>query len=77
MSELKDRVSGARILMKMYSKNHLIRVANGDEWKTAFWWRYGQYEFKIMPFGLTNAPATFQDMMKYILKDLLYESVVD
>jgi hypothetical protein len=30
----------------------------------------------VMPFGLTNAPATFQDMIHHILKDLLDEGVV-
>jgi hypothetical protein len=29
-----------------------------------------------MPFGLTNAPASFQDMMNYILKDLLDKGIV-
>jgi hypothetical protein len=29
-----------------------------------------------MPFGLTNAPATFQDIMNYILQDLLDRGVV-
>jgi 2C-methyl-D-erythritol 2,4-cyclodiphosphate synthase len=29
-----------------------------------------------MPFGLTNSPATFQDMMNHILKDLLDKGVV-
>ncbi|GJY34236.1 hypothetical protein Tco_0418705 [Tanacetum coccineum] len=30
--------------------------------KTAFWTRYGHYEFQVMPFRLTNAPAVFMDL---------------
>jgi hypothetical protein len=29
-----------------------------------------------MPVGLTNAPATFQDMIHHILKDLLDKVVI-
>jgi len=39
---------------------HLVYIANGDEWKTAFRTYYGSFEWSIMPFGLTNAPAAFQ-----------------
>jgi hypothetical protein len=78
MSELQDHVRGARIFTKMDLKNsyHLIRVKKGDEWKTAFCYRYGLYEFMVMLFGLTNTQATFQDMMNHILKDLLDEGVI-
>ena len=39
---------------------NLLRVAEGEEWKTAFRTRYGLFESLVMPFGLTNAPADFQ-----------------
>jgi len=73
MQELQDRVQGAQWFTKMDLKNgfNLIRIREGDEWKTAFRTRYGLYEFQVMPFGLTNAPSTFQDMMNHVLSDLL------
>jgi len=54
----------------------LIRIKEGDEWKTAFRTRYGYYEFKVMAFGLVNAPATFQAMMNTILGEFLDHRVV-
>jgi len=73
MQELQDRVQGSRYFTKMDLKNgfNLIRIREGDEWKTAFRTRYGLYEFNVMPFSLTNAPSTFQDMMNHILSDVL------
>jgi hypothetical protein len=73
MSELQDRVRGAKIFTKIDLKNgyNLIQIKPRDEWKTAFKTRYGLYEYTVMPFGLSNAPATFQNMMNYIFRDLL------
>jgi len=78
MDELCDRVAGARMFTKLDLKDeyHLIRMRKGDEHKTAFRTRYGQYEYKIMPFGLVNAPATFRTMMNKILREVLDHGVV-
>ena len=73
MQQLQDRVQGAQWFTKMDLKNgfNLIRIREGDEWKTAFRTRYGLYEFQVMPFGLMNAPSSFQDMMNHVLSDVL------
>jgi hypothetical protein len=73
MSELQDRVRGAKIFTKINLKNgyNLIQIKPGDEWKTAFKTWYRLYEYTVMPFGLSNAPATFQNMINHIFRDLL------
>ena len=35
-----------------------LRIAEGEEWKTAFRTRYGHFEYQVMPFGLTNSPGS-------------------
>ena len=51
-------------------------MSPGDEYKTAFRTRYGHYEFKVMSFGLCNAPATFQNLMNEVFKDMTDDFVV-
>ena len=50
---------------------HRIRIAKGEEWKTAFRTRYGLFEWKVCPFGLTGAPATFQRYINWVLREYL------
>ena len=52
---------------------HKIRIAEGDEWMTAFRTRYGLYEWMVTPFGLANAPSTFQKYINWCLRDYLDE----
>jgi len=78
ISETLDRLSTAKIFTKLDLKGayNLVRVAEGDEWKTAFRTRYGHFEYLVMPFGLTNAPATFQAFLNDVLRDCLDTVVV-
>ncbi|XP_018409566.1 PREDICTED: uncharacterized protein LOC108785065 [Nanorana parkeri] len=76
--ELIDRLQDARIFTKLDLRGayNLIRVRQGDEWKTAFKTRYGLFEYTVMPFVLCNAPATFQHLINDIFRDLLDVCVV-
>ena len=50
---------------------HLVHIAEGDKWKTAFHTHYRSFEWMVMPFRLTNVPSAFQRFMKDIFSDLL------
>ncbi|CAJ0937392.1 unnamed protein product [Ranitomeya imitator] len=78
ISELFDRLRGARVFTKLDLRGayNLIRIREGDKWKTAFNTRDGHYEYLVMPFGLCNAPAVFQDFVNDIFRDMLTTSVV-
>jgi len=78
ISDLLDSPRKARIYTKIDLRHayHLVHIAEGDEWKTAFRTHYGVFEWSVMLFGLTNAPATFQRFMNDLFSDLLDVCVV-
>uniref|UniRef100_A0A3P9IHF7 Reverse transcriptase n=1 Tax=Oryzias latipes TaxID=8090 RepID=A0A3P9IHF7_ORYLA len=73
ISSVFDSIQEARIFTKLDLRNayHLVRVKEGDEWKTAFSTPLGHYEYLVMPFGLTNAPAIFQRLVNDVLRDFI------
>ena len=78
IGELLERVRRAKIFTKLDLRGayNLIRIREGDEYKTAFRTRYGQFEYRVMPFGLTNAPATFQAYMDETLRPYIDEFAI-
>lgn len=76
--DLLDRLRAAKRFTKLDLRGayNLVRIAQGDEWKTTFRTRYGSFEFLVMHFGLCNAPSTFQRFMNEIFADLLDVCVV-
>jgi len=50
---------------------HLIRIREGNEWKTTFRTRYGLYEFQVLLFVLTNTLSTFQDKTNHVFSNML------
>ena len=78
ISEMLDRLVGAKYFTKLDARNayNTLRIAPGEEYKTAFRTRYGHFEYLVMPFGLTNAPASFQSFINDVLRKYLDTFVI-
>lgn len=66
-------LQGVTIFSKLDLRNayNLVRIREGDEWKTAFITHLGHFEYLVMPFGLTNVPAVFQALVNDVLRDFI------
>jgi hypothetical protein len=60
IKELYNRLRGAWVFISFDLRGayNLIRMKEGEEWKTAFRTHYGLYKYTIMLFGLTNIPVS-------------------
>lgn len=78
IDEIIDRMHGAKTWTKidLQAAFNQLRMKEGEEWKTSFRCKYGQYESLVMGFGTTNAPSFFQKWMNHIFRDLLDVCVV-
>lgn len=56
--------------LDLHNAYHLVRICEGDEWKTTFNTPTGHYEYLVLPFVLTNAPAVFQALANDVLRDM-------
>ncbi len=73
MSSAFERLQGASVFTKLDLRNayHLVRIREGDEWKTAFNTPRGHFEYLVMPFGISNSPAVFQVLVNDVLRDMV------
>ena len=73
IDELLDELSGASWFscLDLRAGFNQIRLAPGEEHKTAFQTHWGQFEYTVMSFGLTGAPNSFQGAMNNTLYPLL------
>ena len=78
IGELLDRISRAKVMTKFDIRDgyNRLRMAAGEEEKTAFHCRYGLFEYTVMPFGLCNAPGTFQHYMNNTFREFLDKFLV-
>ena len=72
-----ERLGAAKIFSKLdlRSAYNLVRIKEGDEYKTAFTCKFGHFEYLVMPFGLKNAPAVFQHFINDVLEGIQGEFV--
>ncbi len=69
---------GARIFSKLdlRSAYNLIRIREGDEWKTSFITLSGHNEYYVMPYGLANSPSVFQSFINEVFQEFLHNFVI-
>jgi hypothetical protein len=78
IEDLFDQMKGASVFSKINLRSgyHQLKIRESDIPKTAFYIRYGLYEYTVMPFVLTNTPAYFMYLMNKLFMEYLDRFVV-
>ena len=78
IEELLDELHGAQWFSKfeLRAGYHQIRLAEGEQFKTAFQTHSGQNEFKVLSFGLAGGPGTLNGAMTETMDPLLRHCVL-
>jgi hypothetical protein len=78
ISRLLHQLSHAKVYTKidLHGTYNLMRIWEGDEWKTTFKTHNNHFEYVVMSFGLTNAPTIFQHLMNNVFREYLDDFVV-
>ena len=73
INDMLEHLGKGKVFSKLdlRSAYNLVRIKEGDEYKTAFTCKYGHFEYLVMPFGLKNAPAVFQHFINDVFEDIL------
>ncbi len=73
-----EELRGARIISELDLRRayNLVRIREGDEWKTAFITPSGHYEYRVMPYGLSNSQSVFQGFMNEVFWEFLHRFVI-
>jgi len=77
IQDMLEHLGKGKIFSKLdlRSAYNLVRIKEGDEYKTAFTCKYGHFEYLVMPFGLKNAPAVFQHFINDVFEDIIGDFV--
>jgi hypothetical protein len=73
IDDLFDQLRGACVFSNIDLRlvYHQLKVRECDIPKTAFFFRYGMYEYTVMSFGLTNALAYFMYLMNKVFMEYM------
>ena len=77
IEEIFDDLEGSKVFstLDLFSGYWQVRMGEECKEKTTFVCCYGTFQFEVMPFGLMNALSTFQRMMDYVFRDILFVRV--